>query len=170
MPQTNKTPSTRRAWDICPDTVPTLAGADLWPVFFPSDWPNLYNSIPDFTWGTCDRDFNTNDCSKYGFDGTDKFYRPGDFPSNGSKTLSNLHGTVSAPPAGTVLTWSQASATYTVTATGYDRKAVASQSEYRATATGTDAFATQTSTNGAVGIKPLGIWGGLGGLAVGLMI
>ncbi|KAJ5247011.1 hypothetical protein N7468_001994 [Penicillium chermesinum] len=159
------------AWDVCPDTVPRLAGADLWPVFFPSDWPNLYNSVPDFVWGTCDNNFSPNDCKKYGFNNTsDKFYKPGDFPNNGTKTLSNLPGTVTAPPSGTVLTWSQSSTTYTVTATGYDQKAVASQSEYRATATSTDAFATQTSTNGAVGVKPVGVLAFLGVVAAAMVM
>lgn len=69
------------------------------------------------------------------------------------------------PPSGTVLIWSQASSTYTVTATGYDRKAVASQSEYRATATGTDqAFATQTADSGAGAVRN----GGLGAIVAGV--
>lgn len=73
--------------------------------------------------------------------------------------MSNVGGTVTAPPGGTVITWSQSSTTWTVTATGYDQKAVASQSDSQATATGTDASATQTSTsgdtNGASNLKPM---------------
>lgn len=63
---------------------------------------------------------------------------------------------MTAPPSGTVITWSQASTTYTVSATGYDAKAVASQSEYRATAT--DDFPEQTGfTGGAAGnVVPAG--------------
>ncbi|KAJ5082038.1 hypothetical protein N7532_011081 [Penicillium argentinense] len=142
------------SWQVCPHTIPTLAGADLWPIFFPSDLPNLYTSIPNWAWDSCDDTLSSTDCRNAGFsDPDDKFYKPGDLPSNGSQTLSNEGGTVTAPPSGTVLTWSQSSTTYTVTATGYDRKAVASQSEYRATATGTDVFATQTSTNAATGLR-----------------
>lgn len=99
-------------------------------------------------------------------DPSDKFYKPGEFPSNGTSKLSNVGGTVSAPPSGTVITWSQASSTWTVTATGYDKKAVASQSEYRATATGTEAFATQTSTNAGGVVKPAGVMGLVGVLGV----
>ncbi|KAJ5663817.1 hypothetical protein N7507_004548 [Penicillium longicatenatum] len=136
------------AWEVCPNTVPRLAGADLWGIFFPSDYPNLYNSVPNFVWDSCDSTLSSTDCQNIGFtDPSDKFYRPGDFPSNGTSTLNNVGGTVSAPPSGTVIIWSQSTTTWTVTATGYDAKAVASQSEYRATATGTGAFATQTSTS-----------------------
>ncbi|KAJ5806204.1 uncharacterized protein N7503_003806 [Penicillium pulvis] len=136
------------SWQVCPNTVPRLAGADLWGIFFPSDYPNLYDSIPNFAWDSCDSSLSSTDCQNIGFtDPSDKFYRPGDFPSNGTSTLSNVGGTVSAPPSGTVITWSQSTNTWTVTATGYDDKAVASQSEYRATATGTGAFATETSTS-----------------------
>ena len=147
------------AYEVCPDTEPTLAGADLWPVFFPNDLPNLYKTIPNWAWDTCDNNIDSNKCKNAGFtDSSDKFYKPGHLPANGTSTLHNVGGTLSAPPSGTVVTWSQSSTTYTVTATGYDKKAVASQSEYRATATGTGAFATQTSTNtnAAVGIKPFG--------------
>ncbi|KAJ5088199.1 hypothetical protein N7456_011815 [Penicillium angulare] len=162
------------AWEVCPHTIPTLAGADLWGIFFPSDYPNLYNSIPNFVWDTCDSDFDTGKCQDIGFvDPSDKFYKPGEFPSNGTSKLTNVDGTVSAPPSGTVITWSQSSTTWTVTATGYDEKAVASQSEYRATATGTDAFATQTSagasSNAGCVVKPIGGLGSVGILGVMLM-
>ncbi|KAJ5744049.1 hypothetical protein N7533_008919 [Penicillium manginii] len=142
----------RHSWEVCPNTEPTLAGADLWPLFFPSDLPNLYTSVPNWAWSSCDSTLKDTDCKKIGFtDSSDKFYRPGDLPSNGTSTLRNVGGTVTAPPSGTVLTWSQSSTSWTVTATGYDRKAVSSQSEYRATATGTDVFETQTGTNVANG-------------------
>ncbi|OQD84870.1 hypothetical protein PENANT_c011G08712 [Penicillium antarcticum] len=152
------------AYEICPHTKPTLAGADLWPIFFPdSTENNLYNSIPNWNWAwsssSCDSRLDTNTCRDLGFSDADKFYKPGDFPDNGTSTLHNVGGTVTAPPSGTVLTWSQSSATYTVTATGYDEKAVASQSEYRATATETgDHFATQTDSNGAIGVRPVGVF------------
>lgn len=153
------------SWDVCPHTEPRLAGADLWPLFFPSDLPNLYTSIPHWTWSSCDKTLSSTDCKKIGFsDASDKFYKPGDLPSNGTSTLHNVGGTVTAPPSGTVLTWSQASSTYTVTATGYDRKAVQSQSEYRATATGTETegFATQTGTNVGGVVTPMGVMAGVG--------
>jgi hypothetical protein len=37
-----------RPWDVCPHTEPTLAGADMWGLFFPSDLPNLYTSLPQY--------------------------------------------------------------------------------------------------------------------------
>lgn len=160
-----------RAWEVCPDTVPSLAGADLWHDFFPSDYPNLYHSLPHWAWSSCDKDFDTGKCKSLGFeDASDKFYKPGDYPGNGTSTLHNIHGTVAAPPSGTIITWSQASATYTVTATGYDQKAVASQSEYRATASDPNAFPEETGAeaadNGAAGVKPAGVAALLGAVAV----
>jgi hypothetical protein len=136
----------------------------MWSTFFPSNLPNLYNSLPNWAWtsSSCNS-LDNNKCKDLGFSDADKFYKPGDYPNNGTSTLTNVAGTVTAPPSGTVLTWSQASSTYTVTATGYDRKAVASQSEYRATATGDDEiFATQTSDSGAGAV---GMNGGLGAVA-----
>jgi hypothetical protein len=124
----------------------------MWGVFFPSSLPNLYTSLPNWAWtsSSCDS-LDAGKCKDIGFSDADKFYKPGDYPKNGTSTLSDVDGTVTAPPSGTVLTWSQASSTYTVTATGYDQKAVASQSEYRATATGDAPFATQTANNVAGG-------------------
>lgn len=121
----------------------------MWGLFFPSNLPNLYNSLPNWAWSSCDSTLKESKCKELGFDDADKFYKPGDYPDNGTSTLYNVGGTVTAPPSGTVLTWSQASATYTVTATGYDRKAVVSQDEYRATATNSDGFPTQTADSGA---------------------
>ncbi|KAJ5340546.1 hypothetical protein N7541_009670 [Penicillium brevicompactum] len=162
------------SWDICPHTEPRLAGADMWGLFFPSSLPNLYTSVPNWAWSSssCDSKLDSNRCKDLGFTNADKFYKPGDYPKNGTSTLSNVAGTVSAPPSGTVLTWSQASSTYTVTATGYDRKAVASQSEYRATATGDDDFATQTSDSaaGAVGVRNGGLGAVVGAIFAVVML
>ncbi|KAJ5975258.1 hypothetical protein N7481_008965 [Penicillium waksmanii] len=155
------------SWDVCPHTEPRLAGADLWPLFFPSDLPNLYTSVPNWAWSSCDSTLKNTDCQKIGFtDSSDKFYKPGDLPSNGTSTLHNVAGTVTAPPSGTVLTWSQSSTSWTVTATGYDRKAVSSQSEFRATATGTDVFQTQTGTNVANGYAATPVAAMLAGVGV----
>ncbi|KAJ5563664.1 hypothetical protein N7535_008828 [Penicillium sp. DV-2018c] len=158
------------AWDICPHTKPTLAGADMWGLFFPSDLPNLYTSLPNWAWSSCDAKLSENTCKNLGFKDTDKFYKPGEYPSNGTATLYEVGGKVTAPPSGTVITWSQASSTYTVTATGYDRKAVASQSEYRATATdGDEAFPAQTS-DGAAGSVRAGVGAVVGAVFAVVML
>jgi hypothetical protein len=141
--------------------VPTLAGADLWGVFFPDDLPNLYKTIPNWAWDSCDSTLDNLQCQDIGFnDSSDKFYKPGDFPKNGTSTLHNVAGTVTAPPSGTAFVWSQSSTSWTVTATGYNAKAVASQSDYRATATGTSTdYPQQTdvsNVNGAGSVRPVG--------------
>ncbi|KAJ5180432.1 hypothetical protein N7492_003642 [Penicillium capsulatum] len=156
----------RSAWEVCPHTIPHLAGADLWPVFFPHDIPNLYHSLPNWAWGSCDGTLGDADCKRLGFDDADKFYKPGDYPNNGTSKLHNVGGTLTVPPSGTVLTWSQSSTTWTVTATGYDKKAVASQSDYRATATDPDSFPEQTADSGAAGVKPVSMAALLGVVGV----
>lgn len=163
------------AWQICPNTIPTLAGADLWPLFFPSTLPNLYTSIPNFAWATCDDTLSATDCANLGFtDAGDKFYKPGDLPANGTSTLHNVGGTVTVPPSGTVITWSQGQATWTVTATGVERGVGAGQTtgsgsgSRGSSATGTRTLATQTA-NAAAGSLSAGVKGlaGLIGLVVG---
>lgn len=163
-----------RAWEICPNTIPTLAGANLWPLFFPSSFPNLYTSVPNFVWSGCDDVLSKTDCANLGFSDTNnKFYKPGDFPENGTSTLHNVAGTVTAPPSGTVITWSQASATYTVTATGVDKKVVAGASQtsgggsVSGTGTGSEAAATATESANAAAVRGVGSLGGLVGLVVG---
>lgn len=109
----------------------------------------MYNN---WAWDKCDATLDRTNCRKIGFtDPSDKFYQPGDFPANGTSTLHNIAGTVTAPPSGTVFTWSQASTTWTVAATGYNAEAVASQSEYRATAT--DLFPAETGVNRVDGVN-----------------
>ncbi|QQK44296.1 putative membrane protein [Penicillium digitatum] len=159
------------SWDICPHTEPTLAGADMWGVFFPSDLPNLYTSLPNWAWSSCDSTLKNTKCEDLGFTGADRFYQPGDFPTNGTSTLYEVGGTVTAPPSGTVLTWSQVSTTYTVTATGYDLKAVASQSEHRATATSTEQGpASHTADSGAGAVRNGGASGVGGAVAAVLAV
>ncbi|KAJ5782831.1 hypothetical protein N7457_004605 [Penicillium paradoxum] len=136
----------------------------------PPNLPNLYTSLPNWAWSSCDANMKDTKCQDLGFKDAGKFYKPGEFPDNGTSTLYNVGGTVTAPPSGTVLTWSQASATYTVTATGYDREAVVSQDEYRATATGTGAFATQTSESGGAGGRGVGIVGAVVGAAFAVVM
>ncbi|KAF3397803.1 hypothetical protein F1880_005650 [Penicillium rolfsii] len=156
------------AWEVCPNTIPTLAGADLWPLFFPSNFPNLYTSIPNFVWSGCDDVLSNTDCTKLGFsDANNKFYKPGDFPSNGTSTLHNVAGTVTAPPSGTVIIWSQASATYTVTATGLGQKVVVGASQTSGTGTGNEVAATVTTSANAAVVTGVESWGGLVGFVVG---
>jgi hypothetical protein len=82
--------------------------------------------------------------------------------------LHNVAGTVTAPPSGTVITWSQASATYTVTATGVDKKVVAGGGSVSGTGTGTGCEAAVSATQSANAAVLRGVGsGGLVGLVVG---
>ncbi|KAL1877380.1 hypothetical protein VTK73DRAFT_8675 [Phialemonium thermophilum] len=96
-------------YDACPDTDPSAVLSDM----------------PQFELGAFqdDRACSTMpNCSALGFrpptkgDGTDgAFYAPGDVPANGTKTLSNGAGSVTAPPFSTI-TWALGSSlpNYTV--------------------------------------------------------
>jgi hypothetical protein len=81
--------------------------------------------------------------------------------------LHNVAGTVTAPPSGTVITWSQASATYTVTATGVDKKVVAGAGQTSVSGTGTGSEAAATESANAAVVRGAGSLGGLVGVVVG---
>lgn len=94
------------------------------------------------------------------------FFSPDDLPANGTATLSNVAGTVSAPPAGTVFSYTNYydSNVYTITAAvnGQDAGVVSGTSAAAGTATGTTTTgsapgATSTSKLGAAS-TPRGNW------------
>lgn len=102
-------------------------------------------------WASCENTLNTTNChDDLGFTlapgESSAFYNPADLPVSSSSgavdPLSNGDGTVTAPPSGTVFVWSQASATYTVTASGY-------QSSGTGSSITTGAGAVQTTTSAA---------------------
>jgi hypothetical protein len=121
-------------------------------------------------WASCENTLNTTNChDDLGFTlppgESSAFYSPADLPVSSSSSsgavdpLSNGDGTVTAPPSGTVFVWSQASATYTVTASGYQ-----SSGAGRSIATGAGAVQTTTSAaaataagEGRAGIVSLGV-------------
>ncbi|KXG50482.1 uncharacterized protein PGRI_069730 [Penicillium griseofulvum] len=135
-------------WDTCPDTKPSLLSADEWfaAVLNPGKWeecgPYLeaYDCANDLGFGRADAG------------GTNNFPRPNSMPTNGTKTMSNVGGTVSTPVSGDTFTWMFGSATnaviHTVTVSAADATATGTKAGSGAsdiTATGSSATGTAES-------------------------
>ncbi|RMJ26319.1 hypothetical protein PHISP_02805 [Aspergillus sp. HF37] len=149
--------------DQSPDPVPSpdfgpWAQLDAfldWTLNWASEWAGSASGwASDWDWASCENTLNSTDChTDLGFTlplgggESSAFYGPADLPASSSSgavvdPLSNGGGTVTAPPSGTVFVWSQASATYTVTASGY-------QSTGTGSSVATGAGAVQTTTTSA---------------------
>lgn len=107
----NSTPS---FYNICPDTNPALVGID-----------KVYSYISDLgdTWSGCSPFMNAYDRTgdlNFGTDATGggTFFTPNDLSANGTAVLSNVTGTVSAPPSGTLFSYTNYydSTVYTISA------------------------------------------------------
>ncbi|OJJ46275.1 hypothetical protein ASPZODRAFT_41516, partial [Penicilliopsis zonata CBS 506.65] len=107
-------------YEICPDTIPALAGANEWLSIatgygYATDWSSCGTSMDEFN---CMADLGF----KAPSENSTTFYQPGDFPANGTHSLSNVGGAVTAPPSGSVMSWHQSTVSYTVTASAYNNK------------------------------------------------
>lgn len=108
----------RRFYNICPDTDPGLLGID-----------DIYQSLvaTDDKWPSCGDYMEAYPCvDSLGYsppgDKTAKFYGPGDFPSNGTKTTSNIAGAITSPVSGDVYTWTAGNLERVVTVASADAK------------------------------------------------
>lgn len=121
----------------------------------------------DRDWASCENTLDTTNChDDLGFTlapgESSAFYNPADLPVSSSSSgavdpLSNGDGTVTAPPSGTVFVWSQASATYTVTASGYQSSGTGSSIATGAGAVQTTTTSAAAAGEGRAGIVSLGV-------------
>ncbi|CEJ58663.1 hypothetical protein PMG11_07313 [Penicillium brasilianum] len=131
-------------YETCPDTIPAKMGADLW-----LQTATAYGTLID--WGTCGSVLNNYNCQNLGFappsSNSSRFYKPNNIPPNGTQTLHNTGAVtaITAPPSGSVFSWSQSTVTYTVTASPWKNNAVKATGTETAGATG----ASKTSSTGA---------------------
>ncbi|KAI8965135.1 hypothetical protein F5Y11DRAFT_313941 [Daldinia sp. FL1419] len=87
---------------ICPDTDPSLLGID-----------DAYQALVagDENWPMCAEYMKAFPCASMlgytppGGDDSAVFYEPGNFPPNGTATLSNIAGSITSPVSGAVYTW-----------------------------------------------------------------
>lgn len=162
-------------YETCPDTIPSDMGADLW-----LSSATLYETVID--WGTCGSVLDSYSCPNLGFappsSKSDTFYKPNNLPPNGTQTLYNTGAVtaVTAPPSGSVFSWSQSTWTYTVTAspwknnnvkeTGTAASGASGASGSSGTGTGTAGAAGATKTGAAVSLKQSNAAIGLSALIV----
>ncbi|RHZ49174.1 uncharacterized protein CDV56_100536 [Aspergillus thermomutatus] len=149
-------------YETCPDTVPADMGADLW-----LQASTVYGAVVH--WDSCGSVLDAYDCGSLGFappsSNSSTFYKPDSLPPNGTQTLYNTGAAnaLTAPPSGTVFTWSQSSVTYTVTASPWKNnqvKATGTGSAGTAGATGAGAASAATTgstKNGAAASRQLSL-------------
>ncbi|KAJ4247434.1 hypothetical protein NW762_013109 [Fusarium torreyae] len=128
-------------WDICPDTDPGFLGAD-----------DLYAGLVATmkSYEQCADYIDTFDCisdlkfTPPGKDKSAKVYAPGEFPKNGTKTVTtNRGGSITSPLSGATLSWTAGNIERTITAVNADAKPTGSSS-------GKDNKAEESSGSGKV--------------------
>lgn len=142
-----------RIYDTCPNTKPSVIGADDWyaVLFAHSKWED------------CGKYLDAYDCAgDLGFGAEDAgdthtFYKPGGFPDNGTETLYNTGGVISTPISGATFTWTYGSIEHPVTVKSTDNivTATATGNSDRPTGTSSETGASSTETNmAAAGNQP----------------
>ncbi|EAU31406.1 predicted protein [Aspergillus terreus NIH2624] len=129
-------------YETCPDTIPADMGADQWLTA-----STLYGTT--IKWDSCGSVLGRYDCTKLKFaapsTNSSTFYGPDNLPPNGTQPLYNTGAAdaMTAPPSGSVMTWSQTSITYIVTTSPWKNDHV------KATGTGTGTGAAGTAGTAA---------------------
>ncbi|GLI75546.1 hypothetical protein PoHVEF18_003803 [Penicillium ochrochloron] len=102
-------------YEICPNTIPANVGADVW-----LTTATLYGTM--LHWDKCGPALDKYSCPNLGFadpvSNSNTFYNAKNLPPNGTQTLYNtgIATAITAPPSGSVFTWSQNTVMFTVTA------------------------------------------------------
>ncbi|CAG8191840.1 unnamed protein product [Penicillium olsonii] len=154
-------------WDTCPDTKPSLLGADEWfsGVLNPGDWDECGPYLENYDCAG-DLGFGREDAGAFS-----KFWSPTSMPTNGTKTASNIAGAITSPVSGNTFTWSMGETTnafgrttspliHTVTVTSANA-VVTGKGKAQATSDG-ESTATGTSSNAAESETKHGIGSSLG--------
>jgi hypothetical protein len=106
-------------WDVCPDTQPSLIGADdYWNgvISLDKDYPQCGGYTDVYS---CANDLKFTPPGK---DKSAKFYGPGELPKNGTKTLSNVEGSVTSPLSGSTFTWTHGKVLHPITVASANAK------------------------------------------------
>lgn len=89
-----------RFYNVCPKTDPSQLGIN-----------SVYDALvsKDENWSNCAEYIKAHPCEELGFappgDKSAEFYAPGNFPENGTQTLSNVAGAITSPVSGAVYTY-----------------------------------------------------------------
>jgi hypothetical protein len=106
-------------------------------------------------WSSCRSTFDDYDCAgDLGFGaedagGVQKYYKPGEFPKNGTETLYNTNGVISTPISGASFTWDYSTDVHTVTvrSTDYVQFGIDTTTETQAINTDSRSNAAQTNAS-----------------------
>ncbi|KAJ4253879.1 hypothetical protein NW762_010277 [Fusarium torreyae] len=106
-------------WGVCPDTKPSLLGVDdYWYGIISKD--EAYPQCADYTDKySCAGDLKFTPPGK---DKSIKFYDPGELPKNGTKTLSNVDGSITSPLSGATFTWTHGEVEHPITVASANAK------------------------------------------------
>ncbi|EED18720.1 conserved hypothetical protein [Talaromyces stipitatus ATCC 10500] len=148
-------------YETCPDTIPADMGADIW-----LQASTIYGTV--IHWDKCGSVLDQYNCHNLGFappsSNSSTFYKPANLPPNGTLTLYNTGpaNAVTAPPSGSVFTWSQSSVMYTVTASPWKNGQIMVTStsiattKTSSTVTGTSSTVPPGATSAATGTAKTG--------------
>jgi hypothetical protein len=112
-------------FDICPNTDPYDLGLqEVYDVAVgkngEDDWSQCGDAMANLPCGRDGFDF-----TPVGGDSSAKFYGPDDFPAEGTQTISNKNGVVTAPVSGETFTWTYKNTEHEVTVASADAEPTA---------------------------------------------
>nr|CEG05546.1 unnamed protein product [Fusarium clavum] len=113
-------------WDICPDTKPSLLGADdYWNALISRD--EEYSQCGDYNdVYSCANDLKFTPPGK---DKSAQFYGPGELPKNGTETLKNMDGSITSPLSGATFTWTHGNVVHPITVASANAKPTGSSNK-----------------------------------------
>ncbi|CAI7640200.1 unnamed protein product [Penicillium pancosmium] len=138
-------------YDTCPNTEPSAIGADDW----------YAGLLAHSKWEGCGKYLEAYDCAgDLGFGAEDAgdthtFYKPGDFPKNGTESLYNTGGVISTPVSGATFTWTYGAIEHPVTVESTDNvvTATATGTSGDSSTTASETGASSTKTGMAVSVN-----------------
>lgn len=115
----------RSFFEICPNTDPYDLGLqEVYDVAVgkngEDDWSQCGDAMANLSCGRDGLDF-----TPPGGDSSAKFYGPDDFPAEGTQTISNKNGVVTAPVSGETFTWTYKNTQHEVTVVSADAEPTA---------------------------------------------
>ncbi|KAF5855266.1 hypothetical protein ETB97_009555 [Aspergillus alliaceus] len=141
-------------WDVCPNTIPSIIGADVWYEVL----------LKNNDWGQCGTSLEGVNCpADLEFTNQTKYHTPGKLPVNGTESLYNTGGVISTPVSGNISIWTMRDVLYPITAAATN-KAVPTKSESG------DKGATTTSAESKAGYQlGMSLWVTVGAISTAFL-
>ncbi|KAJ5166275.1 uncharacterized protein N7482_005056 [Penicillium canariense] len=143
-------------WGTCPNTKPSLIGADDWYSMFlgPNHWDECEEYLAAYD---CDRDLGY---AAESAGDTHTFYKPNNIPKNGTESLFNTGSALTSPVSGATFTWTEGTLLHGITAAPTSHMASATGTHDQGT-TATETGASATKIGGATSYH-CSAWAGVG--------